>query len=282
MLVAPREKKMKVLNVILLILVWGCSTHSKQKFQIDNFRTLAKNEIDNNEFYATKYVGRQSGCFPDNVTKTCFNFQKNSHELEIVKPLDIKSFGVNVISWGYLGSDEKDLVYLVAAEIAAQLKFEYMIDYYEYSSSKCSDTPTVHTSGAVSGSTYKSSTSVRSNTSCIFSYSVKLIAFNDYDEIKSGVAYNQYGKIAPFVSIYGAGNNLEKFSDLFKLKVEGSSASETKRNAWKKYYDVQKLITETKEKFNLSNESFIYDLKYEKPRSLEKSPRQKSQVLIEE
>lgn len=269
------------LSWICFFIISGCATHPKERFSKDNFRNMAKNEIDNTQFYRVKYVGENKGCFPNDVTNTCFNYSKSSHELEIIKPLDIKSFGVNVMSWGYIGPDEKDLVYLVAAEIASQLKYKYIIDYYEYTSSGCSDSPTAHTTGTYSGKTYNSTTSVSSNTSCLFSYSIKLIAFNDYEDIKSGIASNVFNRIDPFVSIYGAGNNLRKFPDVYKLEVSGKTTTETKRNAWKKYFDVNKLIVETREKFKLGNDESIYQLKFEKPRSLEKSPRQKSQVIAD-
>ncbi len=266
---------------IISFLILGCASHLKEKkdLTVNNFRSLIEFEITTN-YFSGKYNGSKNGCFPINVTNTCFNYLKNSYELELDKKLDVKKLEVKISNKevNYIGGS-RDLLYLVAGEISLQLGYKYMMYFEEQSYVGCSGQAVAKTSYKNIGDSITSTTKFSSDKSCLSNQKFSFLLFNDYKDITNGIVSVSYGMIRPFISIYGGGENLRKHKKVFfetgSYSNDSSLFHSVKIGAWKKYLKTKTLVEGLYKKLSIENKGFSYNIKKnekELPVKLELNP----------
>ncbi|MDR0803787.1 MAG: hypothetical protein LBO08_01720 [Rickettsiales bacterium] len=233
---------MKKLILILSIFVSACGGVSDRRITDNNVFDYieARESTTNNDgaFFAPANKKDTAGCIPLEKDE-CYK-----KDIRLGERLNIKEYEVS-FKGGYVESrDPQGKLLVAAAIVAAQDGFSFIAPLSNWLYSSQSTRPVAYTSGNYGLYT----TSVYNETRYYESYSMKFIAYNNYDDIKNGILTDTWsennGKGSLYSDLYNGEDYTLQLNAKFGYKEHqgGYSSLSHIANAWKTTYDVSQIL----------------------------------------
>lgn len=291
--------------VIILLGTLGCKTGSVREFGAtkNNYRSELRITLLDRDYYSAKYIADNPGkWFPpitNNIRKRWYESDLNkisasspayeSIKKEIGKTfyrelneLDIEHINIEM---KYPGSPfdkkSKELLHLVAADVALQRGFPYVTRLTKGFDSICVTTQSAVTkgnidldtshSGVVSGDqvygtsrtsgTYKGKTRLKEDTNCAATIEGEFILFKNKEDIEKGVfVKNRYsGRLDPFTWLYySTSPNAIIIDHPIGEPIKVNTRKMVIDHAWRNGYKSSGLSSDLRKKYDIDNkEAYI-------------------------
>lgn len=234
-------------------LLASCATNTQLSpptlVEIDssNYRTQVKVEVADWRFYSAEYIGAQSNCFPKITGKDCTGVADRT-PYGNVTPLRIEEFFIISTSSAGDAAKRQDFINMVGADVAIQRGYQYFTVVNRRENSFCFAKYSASTSGVSSGGMYSGRTTLNKDSSCATTKAIKMIAFNDPQDLANGVFFRVPNandgsiRLKPYAELYFntmTGLKYEDFNEVStktELDATRTASLSTTSNAWKTYY----------------------------------------------
>lgn len=238
-------------TMLLSLIFSGCAIFYP-RVDSSNFRDRVKIAESSNEFYSGVQKPRTVELLTLGSTKKSYSdcvppFPNNLCNYTPLKKLEMKSYKLTLEdNYNQMDKDlSLDMAYLTASELAIQLGYSKFIVEDTNFRNYCGSSQTAETTGVISGGIYSGSTSIVNHIHCVGSLEVKVVVFNDYSDVKTGVFFidrdsnNQY--IQPYLGLYRA----QKPNLLNDAVLKGV--------AWESYYDAKEFSEKLISKYQVGS-----------------------------
>jgi hypothetical protein len=251
--------------ILLCGVLEGCASSTARTERVDqltpdNYRQVIEITKRDKEFVSATYIGPQSACFPPIQNPICAPLVRGEPIYRANGKVNVEEFSIKA-SMATVFRDEqtKELMYLVASDLAVQRGFTHLTVLEEARVSGCTSYDSISTHGTLTGDTYRGSTTVRNNPICRGIFTIDVLLFSDNSTFAEGVFYwNKFGspQMAPtllpeqrlyFGTSYGLDSRY--YSDINKDGVFTSTPYE----AWKVRYDASGLSEALREKYGVAS-----------------------------
>jgi hypothetical protein len=200
----------------LVLLLSGCAAQDMTAdLSPDNFLQFSTITQKDDKFFAPLNKSAFRSCIdervlPDPRPERCHDRFAHGREL------DMRRFIIKITDNGsaYAGTKAEELALLIAGKVGMDQGYPYVIKLAERQNGSCMSSPSVYSSGTLNGNYYSGYSTVMDNTACSSLYTVEVLLFKNYDDIRNGVVLGSQGanSSAWFFDLYY--NMRDRYSDI--------------------------------------------------------------------
>lgn len=243
-----------------LLLLSAC-TQSNASGELDSSNLLQFTTVTQSDdrFFAPLQTLEFAACVdarvvPDPRPSKCTGRFANGHELDIHR----LSISIAAHATPYANTKVEELALMVASKVALDHDYPYMIKLAEIENGGCTSNPSIYSSGTLQGNFYSGQSTITDNPVCSTLYTIDVLFFKNYDDIKSGVVLSIRGTNSStwFADLYY--NMLDRYSDISSEDLSRRAYFQHHPlNPWKHYLPTRDVFESLAKKYGIPDSIII-------------------------